>query len=221
MKKRVVLFIVVVLLISLSMNATCLKAVSAANPGNPPAPSTAEEVFNARMSDIKASLPKGAVIDKVIVTTVYFDQGSANSETAPGAGVTPDWGSPYYYIVATFTYEQHGGSKIAETSGGPGPGSLTLSQTVSVANSWSANVGVSASVVSAGVGFTVTATVTKTCGYTAQIPSGQYARIDAYPVNQVNDFDVWYNPLLGDAYYAGWGYAIRCIGVDYTTTYWH
>jgi len=82
-------------------------------------------------------------------------------------------------------------------------------------------VGVTAQIVSAGLGFSVTDTVAQTCAYTAQLASGQHATIDAYAINEVYDYDVWYNPLLGNAYYAGCGYATTCIGVDYVVTYWH
>lgn len=208
MKKLLISFVILCFVFSFGVNSIFLEKASAASP--------------ARIeSDMTTSIPKGAVIDKTEVTTVYFDKSGVSSATTPDTRVMPEWGTPYYYIVNTTSYDRPDLTPIAETSGGPGPGTVSLSQAGSISNSWSADVGVTAQVVSAGVGFSVTGTVTRTFAYTAQVASGQHATIDAYAIQRICNYEVWYNPLVGNAYLAGYGWAMTCIGVDYRVTYWH
>lgn len=117
--------------------------------------------------------------------------------------------------------EAWGTTRVATTSGGPGPGSLALGQTVTVSNSFSANVGITADKVTAGVGFNVVGTNQWACSYAAQIPAGQHATINAYPVYDCYSYDVWYNPKDGFAYKAGSGSAKKSVGIAFVISYWH
>ena len=99
---------------------------------------------------------------------------------------------------------------------GTGPGHLTLSYTRSVSNQWSASANVSAEVVSAGVGFNVTQSTTVQYSYSMDVPAGKTYEIDAHDVFRRTYFQVYYNPLIGSAYWVGSGWADRFIGVAYS-----
>jgi len=224
MKRIMIALVVLCLLVPFGMDSFFLEAASAANPADLPIVASKEEFLNAAVSDMKISIPKGAVIDRTEVTIEYFGKTAVNGTSIPKPkGVTPQWGQIAYYYISNKTgpSEAWGTTRIATTSGGPGPGTLTLGQTVTVSNSFSANVGVTAGVVSAGLGFNVTVSTQWSCSYAAQIPSGQHATINAYPVYDCYSYDVWYNPKIGDAYKAGNGSAKQSVGVAYVVSYWH
>lgn len=107
----------------------------------------------------------------------------------------PQWGSTYYYITnVSEPYEAWGTQYVAKVAGGPGPTTIHMSQSTSISNSFSANVSVSADVVTAGVGFSVTASFT-TLQCDLSIPADSYGAIEAYPIYDVYNYDIMYNPF--------------------------
>jgi len=173
-------------------------------------------------------LPKGAKLISVKATVVYFNNSKDVLRPAPAKPVCgypslePQWGNPCYYITnVSGPYEAWGTQYVAKAAGGPGPTTIHMSQSTSISNSFSANVSVSADVVTAGVGFSVTASYTTTLQCDLSIPAGIYGAIEAYPIYNVYNYDVMYNPFIGSPYKAGEGNASKAVGVFYLTYTWN
>jgi hypothetical protein len=86
--------------------------------------------------------------------------------------------------------------------GGPGPTNLNLEVSGGYSAMFSTNVGVSAEVVSAGVGYSVTASYSVSHVESLPVPSGYFARQEAYIMYNKHTWDVWENGCIfsGPAY---------------------
>lgn len=138
--------------------------------------------------------------------------GGTTLQAEPSDNVTPQWGIPKTWIVITGSGEVCGTTPIRR-SYYQGPATTTMTVTESVSARWSATGGISASGVSAGVGFDVTKTYTVSDSYQVTVPAGKTAEVVAYPMYYVVYFDVWTNPVIGDAYKSGSGWAMKPSGV--------
>lgn len=88
-----------------------------------------------------------------------------------------------------------------------------MTVTDAVSAKWSATGGISVDGVSAGVGFDVERSYIVSDTYSINVPAGYAAEIIAHPMYFVVTFDVWYNPVIGDSYRTGSGYAMKPVGV--------
>ncbi|KAB8142538.1 hypothetical protein F8S13_13335 [Chloroflexia bacterium SDU3-3] len=93
---------------------------------------------------------------------------------------------------------------------------LGLTSQYSWSHSFNANVGVTAQVVTAGIGFDVTLTGSNSYQYSLNMPPNTTWEIDAYHKHAVTDYDVWFDPWIGDSYKAGSGQAFEFKGVSYS-----
>lgn len=135
-------------------------------------------------------------------------------ETVTDTDYEINWGTPRYWLENITTGEMCG--EIIDSTSGKGPATLTLSISDSFAASWSSNTGISASVISSELGWDVTRSYQVTRSYSVNVPSGKRYQIIGYIRLKAYNFEVWYNPVIGDPYRAGYGNATKPIDICFT-----
>ncbi|WP_240371890.1 DUF6426 family protein [Anoxybacteroides rupiense] len=148
---------------------------------------------------------------KLVGVAVAYIQTENESFLKNNSIVTPQWASGYY--LKNMSSGEACGTKIIRQSTFAGPATATLSVKEGVNASWSSNTNVSAEVVSTGLGFNVTKSYEVSDTYQIKVPSGKTYTIVARPYYQTYNFDVWYDPIIGSDYKAGYGNAFKPIGV--------
>ncbi|MBT9260377.1 MAG: hypothetical protein KM310_11620 [Clostridiales bacterium] len=121
----------------------------------------------------------------------------------------------YYYVTVTGS-DQFIGTEVLRRSSYEGPADVNITVSETMKASWSATVGISADIVSAGVGFDVEGYYTVTESYSTHVPSGYIVTITVYPKYHRVFFDVWYKPVIGDAYKVGSGSAKKLSGYHFS-----
>ena len=201
-------------LLSNEANATLSKALAEAEEskviksqnGNKVVEITDPEV----LKELEDSIPEQDG-KKLVGVSVAYTETKNLSLSKNNSVVTPQLATGYY-LKNIHTGEACGVSIIRQsTFKGPSTATLTVKENVSA--TWSSNTNISASTVSAGLGFSVTSSYEVSDTYQIKVPSGKTYTIVARPYYQTYNFDVWYDPIIGSDYKAGYGNASKPIGV--------
>lgn len=148
---------------------------------------------------------------KLVGVAIAYSQSHNPSLLNDGPVLTPQALTGYY--LKNITSSVACGADTIRQSTYKGPATATMTVTERLSATWSTNTGISASVVSAELGFEVTEEHEVSDSYQIQVPSGKTYTIVARPFFRTYNFEVWYDPLFGDDYKAGSGYALKPVGV--------